>query len=642
MFTSWLRRHVRRVRCPSLRLEILEDRLAPAVATFVDDNWNLIADNGTVGVLDAGDVVRNDNDTINPGTVTATLGTTGFGTVTTSNVGTVTGVPGSVTGAATSNDSITNTDVGGTLTVLEGTYTENVVINKSLTLRSMGGSGLTTITGISNGALGAVLVAANTNNVTIGGTGAGFTINGIDNPNPAIESAAVYLQGNQTSTTIRGNVINANGDEALFSEFIATVSALTVDANTFGGQTFTGTNPAGIGFSAQFTLPNVPRPLVLLGRGSGGGNPSNVTFTNNQIAGTAGGISITDNSGNPAPAHEQGNTLATIDSNGATISGNTFAGTTNRFADSLRARGPNTTISGNTFSSANLTPTTSHVEIANTGQTLDQIAAANTFDKYAFVPGGSTTGQIGTDLQTAINVVPRGTTLQVLGTFPGNVTVDKAITINGNFGATGAVNVTAPGAVINGAVTAGAGLSFVAGSTLVVSLDATPFVSSTVTGAVALNGATLQVNGANPPAQGSTFTLINNDGSDPVTGTFAGLPEGATVVVAGVPLSISYVGGDGNDVTLSAAPVPPSNTLSYAVGAGLGGQGHVKSFNAGAQTASSLTYPGYTGAVRVASADVNGDGAPDFITGTVQGTDHVKVFDGQTGALLFSFLAFGG
>ena len=131
-----------------------------------------------------------------------------------------------------------------------------------------------------------------------------------------------------------------------------------------------------------------------------------------------------------------------------------------------------------------------------------------------------------------------------------------------------------------------------------------------------------------------------------MTGTFAGLPEGATVVVAGVPLTISYVGGDGNDVAL-VLPIPPPIPLPippiYAVGAGLGGQGHVKAFNAaGAEVVSFLAYPGYAGAVRVASADVNGDGAPDLITGTVQVADHVKVFDGQTGGLLFSFLAFGG
>src|SRR5262245_52799170 len=74
----------------------LEDRLAPATTpTFVNDNWNLIADNGAVGVLDAGDQVRNDNDTINPGTIVAILGTDGFGTVTTG------AVTGTVAGAAT-------------------------------------------------------------------------------------------------------------------------------------------------------------------------------------------------------------------------------------------------------------------------------------------------------------------------------------------------------------------------------------------------------------------------------------------------------------------------------------------------------------------------------------------------------------
>ena len=53
------------------------------------------------------------------------------------------------------------------------------------------------------------------------------------------------------------------------------------------------------------------------------------------------------------------------------------------------------------------------------------------------------------------------------------------------------------------------------------------------------------------------FLLIDNDGTDPVVGTFAGLPEGATFTVAGVPLQISYVAGTGNDVvvtTLAGGP----------------------------------------------------------------------------------------
>ncbi len=53
------------------------------------------------------------------------------------------------------------------------------------------------------------------------------------------------------------------------------------------------------------------------------------------------------------------------------------------------------------------------------------------------------------------------------------------------------------------------------------------------------------------PIPGTVFTLINNIGGLAVTGTFAGLPEGASVILAGTPLQISYVGGNGNDVTLT-------------------------------------------------------------------------------------------
>ena len=56
----------------------------------------------------------------------------------------------------------------------------------------------------------------------------------------------------------------------------------------------------------------------------------------------------------------------------------------------------------------------------------------------------------------------------------------------------------------------------------------------------------------NPPLPGNTFVIIDNDGSDPVSGTFAGLPEGATFTVDDTQFRISYAGGTGNDVVLTA------------------------------------------------------------------------------------------
>ncbi|MCA9036797.1 MAG: hypothetical protein KDA91_16800, partial [Planctomycetaceae bacterium] len=80
-----------------------------------------------------------------------------------------------------------------------------------------------------------------------------------------------------------------------------------------------------------------------------------------------------------------------------------------------------------------------------------------------------------------------------------------------------------------------------------------------VHGAADLGGAALDVSGAIVgTSPGDVIVLINlaNSGSS-VSGTFAGLPEGTQVLLNGQNFSISYVGGDGNDVTLTATAVPP-------------------------------------------------------------------------------------
>ena len=70
-----------------------------------------------------------------------------------------------------------------------------------------------------------------------------------------------------------------------------------------------------------------------------------------------------------------------------------------------------------------------------------------------------------------------------------------------------------------------------------------------VTGTVNLSGGSLAIV-ATTPATLDRYIIIDNDGADPVVGTFLGLPEGALVNIGGSTAYITYKGGDGNDVAL--------------------------------------------------------------------------------------------
>lgn len=253
------------------------------------------------------------------------------------------GNPPSATNFWSIQDAVDAAASGTTITVMNGVYNENVLISTSgITIKAESDRGVT-INGSPTptppgSSLGTIVLGPNVNDVTIGGTGHGFIINGFDGPSAGIETAAVYLQGNHSNITIQDNEIVANGDAGLQGEYSATVTNVVVDGNTFSGQTFVGT-PAGNGFGTQFTEANVPRQLVVLG--GNGQNTSHVTFTNNIISGTAGGL---NGSGQP-----QGNTLVTIDAADSVITGNDFSGFTNRFATQLRVREGNTVVLDNLF-----------------------------------------------------------------------------------------------------------------------------------------------------------------------------------------------------------------------------------------------------------------------------------------------------
>jgi autotransporter-associated beta strand protein len=481
---------------------------------------------------------------------------------------------------------------GGTVNVNNGTYNENVVINnKNLTLQSVNGRTATKIVGTTGVASGTIQLAGTTTGVQIGTTGKGFHIVGFDGPSAGIEVGAVYIGGTHSNLSIIDNEIEANGDHGLIAEFAAVLNNVTVSNNIFSGQTFVGPNPAGVGFSAQFTLNNVPRQLVLFGNGGGSGpsNVTNLTFTNNQITGTTGGISLTDNSGNPNAPTPQGNTLVTLDVSNSTISGNTFAGTTTAFASALRVRRPNTTISGNTFNSTNMTDTTNNLFVLNNTTPLQTIAAANTYDRGAYHVGGTTVWQT---IQAAVAAAAiTGTTVAVLPTtggyaenvvvqrpdnklqsisfqfhsstvsvnpssgdaftIPNGVTaffnstfvttaptvVQAGGTMGGNGGVTGPVTINAtgtmapgvsPGTTNTGNYVQDGKLDIEIVRPLTTTVAGTDYDQVNVTGTVTLNpGAQLNLifTGSGTIPTGKSITLINNDGTDPVTGTFTTISD---------------------------------------------------------------------------------------------------------------------
>tara|TARA_R110002110_G_scaffold413827_1_gene642006 strand:- start:4847 stop:9793 length:4947 start_codon:yes stop_codon:yes gene_type:complete len=344
-------------------------------------------------------------------------GQTLTGQGTTVNVGSAGSIQNGVNVASTA---------GATVTVADGNYAENVTINKSnLTLLSENGRDATTITGqVSGPGNGAVYVNTGSNNLKLGGDGKGFTIVGFDSASAGLEKAAVYIGGSNSGSTIEGNRITAAGEAGLLTDYAGTLSNLIITGNIFDGVTFV--QPTA-GNGEQFTAANVPRSLLYISGGSGGANKTNIEFSHNEVVGTAGGFDV--------GGAESGNTLVTIDAAGATITDNNFAGTTTKWADALRVRGSNTTISGNSFDGSNMTASTYLLEAkaGSLSSTFADVAVNNTWKNAAWVDqlvGGS--NYVFRSVQSAVSSAVAGDTVNVAeGTYAGTVVIDEGIALQG-------------------------------------------------------------------------------------------------------------------------------------------------------------------------------------------------------------------
>jgi hypothetical protein len=102
----------------------------------------------------------------------------------------------------------------------------------------------------------------------------------------------------------------------------------------------------------------------------------------------------------------------------------------------------------------------------------------------------------------------------------------------------------------------------------------------------------------------------------------------------------SFTGG----VRIALGDVNGDTQTDIVTGAGPGGTPHIRVFDgvSGTEIYSFLAYSAaFTGGVFVAAGDINGDRRADIVTGTGAGSGaHVKVFDGATLGLLHSFFAY--
>ena len=163
---------------------------------------------------------------------------------------------------------------------------------------------------------------------------------------------------------------------------------------------------------------------------------------------------------------------------------------------------------------------------------------------------------LGTSAVT-VNESSGNPTLRGHGTFTAPLNVeasfptDIAVVAPGEFGYTGILN--------TGSVSFGAAGSRTA---LAVHLNGTTvgdqYDQLNVTGTVSLAHVFLDVTLGFTPANSDTFTIVKNNQGNPVLGTFVGLPEGAKFLVNETTFQISYVGGAGHDVVLTAVPTQAS------------------------------------------------------------------------------------
>jgi hypothetical protein len=138
-------------------------------------------------------------------------------------------------------------------------------------------------------------------------------------------------------------------------------------------------------------------------------------------------------------------------------------------------------------------------------------------------------------------------------TFTSSVLLNAGLTLS-----VGAGTVTFAGGTVApapGLLTIAGSLALSAATTFSATLNGTDPASYSqvvASGPIDLGGSTLSLSLGFTPQVGDSFTLLTSGDGSPISGTFAGLDEGATFMQDGLTFQITYQGGPGgNSVVLT-------------------------------------------------------------------------------------------
>ncbi len=184
----------------------------------------------------------------------------------------------------------------------------------------------------------------------------------------------------------------------------------------------------------------------------------------------------------------------------------------------------------------------------------------------------STTGNI--TINAGTNAATLNSTLSLNSTQSLTVTATGGLTVGGTgvLSGTGVATNATPVAVQSGGTLSpnGAGVGTLnvgnvalgTGAVLRADLNSnTANDTLNVTGTIDVTGSTLALYVNGPLTVGTAFTLVSNDGTDPVIGQFAG---GTTIAATNDPrysFTLNYAGGDGNDIVATLTSFNPATIL---------------------------------------------------------------------------------